>query len=378
MNKNGKITAPVTARDIQLVLGTDETRQSRLCLSEAVNKYSIKKPIVYPTKGGKCPNFKGYAQDNDNGIYYGLRVAGNNWGMQIHAANWEYVRPTGELGIAPFRRLDFDGYNHLAQPSMVGSIVSPTANINYNDTIPFTCNITFNTLTNNDGVDVRACTNDTEAIFYVCVAIDNSIAIMRDDNGNVAPLPAYEWATYTFRCPALPSWLKNTSSRQISVFIANLADAGTKDLEQLLDGEWVVFDEAKAGVQYITIPEAVGYVANFAGGGAPAVDYGMLILEVTYSAKKTAFNVDIEWTTKPSADRDYILRFSLVGLSDTIQFPFNGGTGKGTSEVITEADLGVRFIEGETYTYKAEIYGYEGQVITPQPLVSQTGTITIE
>ena len=376
-NNNGKITAPVTTRDLQIVLGTTEARQSRLCLSEAVNKYSIKKPIVYPTKGGKCPNFKGYAQDNDNGVYYGLRVAGNNWGMQIHAANWEYIRPTGELGVAPFRRLDFDGYNHLAQPSMVGCIVSPTANINYNDTIPFTCNVTFNTLTNNDGVDVRTCTNDKEAIFYLCVAIDDSVAIMRDDNGNVAPLPAYEWATYTFRCPALPSWLKNTSSRQISVFIANLADAGTKDLEQLLGGEWVIFEDAKAGVQYITIPEAVGYVANFAGGNVPVVDYGMMSLNVTYSAKKTAFNVDINWSVKPSEDRRYMLQFSLVGVSDIIQREIVGGTGKGESVLFTQTQLGVRLTEGEKYTYKAELYGYEGQVLTAQPLVSQTGTITI-
>lgn len=376
MNNNGKITAPITTKDLQIVLGTTEARQSRLCVSEAINKYSAVKPIPYPTLGGRCPNFRGSATDNNKGYFYGLHAGGSNWGLQIHTANWEYIRPTGELGVSPFRRLDFNGYNHNATPSMVGRIVITSASVDYNSTIPFTCEVTFNTLTNNDGVNVRNCSGGANATIYLCVAVDDSVAVMRDDSGAINPLPAYEWGIYTFRCPQLPSWLKSATSRQISVFLANVTDNSGKDIEQLINGEWVQFDDTRVEAQYITIPEAVGYVAQF-GGSSVVVDYGTMTLEVTYSSKKKAFNVEIEWSVKPSEDRRYMLQFSLVGVSDVAQFVITGGTGKGESEVIDETDLGVRLIEGETYTYLAQLYGYEGNILTSQPLVSQTGVITI-
>lgn len=376
MNSNGKISAPVTTEDIQLVLGITEARQSRLCLSEAINKYSTIKPIAYPTQGGACPDFRGTSKDMNEGYFYGLHAGGSDWGIQIHSVDWAYKRPSGGIGISPFRRLDFNGYNHNAQPTLKGRLIQPFAKVDYNSATPFSCEVTFNTITNNDGVDVCSCTQEKDATYYLCVVIDNYVAIMRDDTGRISTLPSVEFGTRIFLCPQLPSALRNISTRQVTFFIADIEASGLAEFSQLLSGNWIAFTDGTRGdISYITIPEAVGYSVQFGGS---AVDYGTLSLEVTYSAKKTAFTVDIEWITRPSQDRQYVLQFSLEGVPNILQFPFDGGTGKGHSEVITENELGIRLLEGETYKYLAEIYGYEGQVITPQPLVSQTGTITIE
>ena len=376
MNSNGKISAPVTTEDIQLVLGISEVRQSRLCVSEAINKYSTIKPIVYPTQGDSCPDFRGTSKDMNDGYFYGLHAGGSEWGIQIHSVDWAYKRPSGGIGISPFRRLDFNGYNHNAQPTLRGRIIQPFAKVDYNSTTPFSCEVTFNTITNNDGVDVCSCTQEKEPIFYLCVAVDNYVAIMRDDTGSISTLPSVEFVTRTFLCPQLPSALRNISTRQVTFFIADIEASGLAEFSQLLSGNWVAFTDGTRGdISYITLPDAVAYSVDFGGS---AVDYGTLTFEITYASKKDAFDIYIDWVTRPSVDRRYVLQFKLNGFTDVLQKQFSGGTGKEVSILISREELGIRWSEGEIYTYTAEIYGYEGNVITPEPLLSVVDLITIE
>jgi hypothetical protein len=50
MEQNGKITAPVSIYDVQQVLGENSTDLATLCKSSKINKWSVKKPIYYPTQ----------------------------------------------------------------------------------------------------------------------------------------------------------------------------------------------------------------------------------------------------------------------------------------------------------------------------------------
>ena len=110
-------------------------RQVALAIKNGnINKWAKFKPIRYPqTDRLTNEQRKGTIEDNNNGIFYGLKVTGGIMdGMitedmaELHNAKFEYLRPEGGTQ-SPFRTLDFAsvgfgwGYRHNAQPTLQGS-----------------------------------------------------------------------------------------------------------------------------------------------------------------------------------------------------------------------------------------------------------------
>ena len=94
-----------------------------LCTSPKINMWSKIKPVRNSSRQKLSEaDFKGTASDNANNIYYGIKINASlsanltNALADVHNATFEYQRPTGG-DTSPFRLLDFDGYNHKANPN---------------------------------------------------------------------------------------------------------------------------------------------------------------------------------------------------------------------------------------------------------------------
>lgn len=388
MSNNGyKITAPVTTRDIQLVLGTAETRQSALCTNKTINKWSKIKPIPYPTNGERCPNFKGTFSQNSSGVFYGLK-AGTGYnlnGVDIHNANWEYIKPHGGIGIAPFRRLDFDGYNHKARPTLYGYIVTQEAGkVIYSRTNPFDFYLVWNYTNNTDGVDVATCfpsASDNMANWYLCVMIGDTATALLNDTGLRQPIGNYTSRDALYRCPALPDSLKAVAAeRQVTFFLADINSSAIPEVKGMLTGWSKFIDETTLDVSIITVPEAVDYRLEWAD---TAIDYGKLTrFTVGYNSSTSLFTIEAEWSVKPSQDRKYIGYFQLTNSagekSDKVSGTYTGGSGSKDDFFmrISKSALGIR-IDSGTYTYAIEVYGYNNNVESQEAVGTAIGTISI-
>lgn len=88
-----------------------------------INKWARNKPIEYPSAAPLTDEQrKGSAEEQAKGIFYGIEiVGGTNIAIKdlasIHNVDFVYHKPTTR-----FRALDFDGYNHLAQPQPYASM----------------------------------------------------------------------------------------------------------------------------------------------------------------------------------------------------------------------------------------------------------------
>jgi hypothetical protein len=160
-NSNGKITAPVSIYDIQQVLGSSEIDLGTLCKRDNINMWAKYKPVIRanridttkipgtstsaldtndawkPTTAYTTPYSYWWAADDTN---HGLVVPFVNvtWSPQgfLDALNtiagwidgglnhWTYNRPTGGTA-APYRQIDFNGYNHKAPQPIKATSGSP-------------------------------------------------------------------------------------------------------------------------------------------------------------------------------------------------------------------------------------------------------------
>lgn len=126
-NSNGIISAPVSIKDVQEVLGETSNDLAPLCKSGKLNMWSKHKPVVLPKlfTDGDSEWYKG-ARDTDfyNGVNCcGIRKVGTNLGHFVTtpqtlqtfvfnmAASLTYIRPSGGTS-SPYRLSDFDGYDH--------------------------------------------------------------------------------------------------------------------------------------------------------------------------------------------------------------------------------------------------------------------------
>ena len=159
-HSNGKITAPVSLHaDVYPVLGLTKTGTyydtGWVCGNShgQINKWSKRKPIRYAQPGELTDaQFKGTYADNNQGIYYGLKVASEAGRLgQLHTASWEYLPP--RPGTDWCRLTDFVGYDHNAVPTLNGMYTGGNP-CYYNTERNFTVSITYNKSSNTTGVDI--------------------------------------------------------------------------------------------------------------------------------------------------------------------------------------------------------------------------------
>lgn len=374
------ITAPIYTKDIQDTLGESSGKLSVLCQSPNINPYSAVKPIVYPTMGESCPDFKGAAEDNAKGIFYGLKIANQGYSTDIHTIDFAYIRPTGVLGIAPFRKNDFNGYDENAKITLTGySAECKSGKVVYNWQKPLTATLEWNRQGNTTGVDVLSCTQYGNAEnWYLCVVVDNYMRAMINEDAENRTFPIYynNIECKNFACPELLPTLQSAGNHTISFVLVD-AD-GEKELD--VKNSWVdISATIKANSSPIGVPNMIGYKVQFVD---TLVDYGILAVPVvSYSDVKGAFIVECDFIERPQEDRTYLVQFRVTNemgeRSGLIEATWVGGADKGLLEAIfTDGALGLRIDSGK-YTYEVAIYGYENNIQVPNALITASGELII-
>lgn len=126
-NSNGQIFAPVSERDVQVVLGTAVNTWSGLCTHPNINKWSLKKPVRHTNMfASGYPVIENWysGKYGDYGIVWGESTLNT-----IDVSNIQYLPPSGSEN-EPYRILDFDGYYHDAANPV--EFISPS--VLYNNT----------------------------------------------------------------------------------------------------------------------------------------------------------------------------------------------------------------------------------------------------
>lgn len=265
----GKLSAPIEMAEISECIGVGSLDLGTLCTSANIQKMSKIKPINYPENGiMSADKFRGTLTDIGNGIIYGLKVGlANNILYNVHNADWSYVgRPTGGIGVSPYRQLDFNGYHHNAVPTMYGDGLQDGMEISFTSTSTL-LNVYLRWVQNNTtgvsplemvwGSGEEAQKSQT----YLYIVIDNYMTMLYNGAASNGARPIYsngtEWQN--FSCPPLPSALQTAATRKVSIVMGPY-------LSDRQPGTWIELNSTSVPAvsgKFVTLPYAVNIGASF-------------------------------------------------------------------------------------------------------------------
>ncbi len=399
--ENGMIITPVTEpSDIQQALDLSGiTNYGTLIRPDLFgfkdfNKMSKHKPLdrnVMHTLTEEQFRSGVNGESGTNGIFWGLRMSTSayDW-SSIHEADWEYVeKPTGGIGSSPYRPYDVVGYDKNAEPTISGTsdLQLSDAEIIYTAEIPFSVALSLNLDGNETGVDPFDALGIDTSDAWLCVAIDDYAAAMINGRAGdiVAPLSQ---GAQEFDCPPLPDDLQaEATSRQVTLFIANLNNATALKTK----GKWVYINGVSMGTKAASIPDLIALPVKFSE--EPSLGYGTWTLSVV-SASGTTFNVSTINTVKPTYLRGTtIYYYEIIG-----EFNNVAGTKKEFTIVMTSADTTVfnqvlsydptsdfgvsNPVNGTEFNYTITLKGVKvtydssSEILREQQLATLTGTFT--
>lgn len=115
MNKDGKISKPISITDLKTVLSTNSNVLSTNCKSSSINKWSRDKPMRYSknyelTEAEKF--LANYGLDVNSAITF---TSADLISKATNDSGWAYLTPRGGSS-EPYRMSDFNNYNHNAKP----------------------------------------------------------------------------------------------------------------------------------------------------------------------------------------------------------------------------------------------------------------------
>lgn len=231
-----------------------------VCTSTAINPMAKYKPIRHRANGPITDvERRGEIEDIANGIVYGLKVGvDGNILANIHSADWSYVgKPTGGIGVAPYRQQDLDGYDTNAVPDLYGEI--PTAAY-YNIEEPFSVQLIRNP-NNTTGVLLNEVMALDYSQLYLCVAVGNyATQLTNKKMGGYYPVVHNGTEGNFFGCPAFPnvSALQSSGNKTVTVFLAPSAIASK------MQGSWMELSEdGIEATNVCTIPYAANKTVSF-------------------------------------------------------------------------------------------------------------------
>lgn len=281
-SSTGIISGNVSHSDINAALGTNYKTNRELCTAGAIKPLAKYKPVSNSSNGPLTEDQR--RGTGENGIFYGLKAgmgSANNL-YYAHNADWSYAgRPTGGIGLFPYRLQDFNGYNKNATPVFWGEGISSGATVQYSSP-----NITA-TLWHSDnayGVDITEMINGALAKgstywanMSVYIVIDNYATMMT---------PNRVWYNSAlqknFKCPALPSALQNTATRKVTIVVG--------PYDSSMDGSWVSFnsDSVLGGNKFVSLYGLINMSINFASSA--------IIIVTNFYGTVSGSNINYSWS----------------------------------------------------------------------------------
>ena len=196
-----KISVPVTVSDVQSVLQTSESTVSALCKNVNINKWSKNKPIKHSSYGPLTDEQR-KGEDRTEGYLYGVKcLAFPDKLADLHQYDYYYRRPSGGLGVSPYRLRDFDGYDHNAAPTIEGWF-NTTAYRDMSSNFALKINVGGTTT----GIDISEVIRNAYSIpagtdiwsqpLYPCLMVGNYVQVCKNSNiGTPTPI-LYNGAYY--------------------------------------------------------------------------------------------------------------------------------------------------------------------------------------
>lgn len=350
MNSNGIITAPVNTDDVRAVTGENSHDVGTLCMSAKINKWSYRKPIVYPTPGLLTEaQFIGTTEDINNGYYCGVRMAPAQGAIGgLHNVDYSYKRP----GATDWKRLsDFEGYDQAAKPRESATL-SPT--LQYGG--GFMVRLDYD-LTNTTGISLRNAfdvfANNTDLGYghtfeksYLCMLVSTTdkkhnayIALKNRSTGTVTPIADSQGSFYeAFEIDlpkgTAPSWLDVATGTEflVSIFLAySLMPKGQNDHDLTT---WSYLENTSGSPKgCFGIPLATGKripVANLLRGG------GIEIKSVTKNS--TGFTIKFE-NQSNIKQVDVSIRAESSSYDGKVDKSFTVAAGTSTNPAVTNGSV---------------------------------------
>lgn len=343
-HSNGKIFAPVSLEaDIFAVLNipvNGATSAQDAFISDNINYASRIKPIRgYGFEALTTAQFAGTAADNNQGIFYGLKV-GDVFGYikNLHDCTFEYqkVRP----GTDWLRGTDFDGYDHNAVMNPQGTL----PDIAYYDKVganALSIDINYST-SNTTGVDINdiiavgnASVTATLGQSYPCILVSDiqrtknwARALKRVSGNDYAQMQVSgawqrgwyaEINDYTHSGDQSPeSFFKSELTRLVTVFFINEINSQALGIDLR---KWVDVTSLVVGLQGFACPSASGKQIPFKRSASKGIMLNFLMLSgnkgtvswkwvdpdatVTYKYTITIFNPNGSVLTSASGTRKW-------------------------------------------------------------------------
>lgn len=253
----------ITATAVANTLGTSDLRWSALCTSGNINKWSKHKPIKHSSNG---PLNAWIGEATESGYYYGLHCSSlaNNW-VTIHNADYSYAKPTGTIGVAPYRLLDFRSYERGAIPEFYassdtlvdGGLIIPS-DISDDSIFAFALllerNSSYNGSYSFSPLDGLAGSTVSAASTYLLVAIGDYARVMvnSDDGRVISPIYNGDHYVKTWLCPRVPTSLgyENGVKAQVTIFLSTSYMVSGNDARY----NWVPINGLAAGAKAVAMP----------------------------------------------------------------------------------------------------------------------------
>lgn len=371
---NGKIFDDVSIEDVNAVLNTSYSSWDECCTSPALNKWSTFKPLAHTILFGDGfesalteVQAKGAEELITDGVIYGLRVGqGVNGWQNLHNCDYAFVgRPNGSP--YPHRSMDFIGYDHNAQPTLRGSIVS--TEINYN-AINIKVGLLWAKSTNTTGIDILKLIGRDGNLnnYYVNVLIDNySITLLNQDTGTRTTVAPNGVKQNTFYINSLPSGYSTTRTAKCTFFLSPTKFES-----------WTNVASATQADVAVTIPDVAGLTISIASS---AINYGTWTIS-SISALSNQINASMTCSVAPGADRTYraVIQFSgqAQGAVKTFSVSANASASMASQFVRwTAGELGFTVISSGDYSCTVTLYGYDSTTGTSTQLAQKTQTVSL-
>lgn len=359
--RSGILSQPISRAEIASCLGVSLTQIGALCTSSSINKWSACKPVGRAVNGELSDGARKMdPRGTKPNMFWGLQGGSVSW-ASIHNATWAYAdKPTGGIGTSPYRVLDFDGYDHYAEPTMTGSSSQmDDGECYYNNSYPLECYLEWNDSGNTTGVDILQCVSGSGNLksWYLCVAIDGyARAMINFDAGEeVRPIYYNSRKCSAFSCPALPDALQSQKTRKVTFFLADL-DNANYDIKT----QWREVTGLSMGKVAVSIPGVVGRNVSF------------IVLPQTYgkwvgnsiAQFGSSVNVSFTCTEAPSVATDYVvtLRFGTAAGTKTKTFSMRAGST--IAPIVRFDDLPLVPTSGSQYECTARLNTASGTFVT--------------
>lgn len=361
-----KISVPVTVSDVQNVLQTSDNTVSALCTNRNINKWSKNKPIKHSSYGPLTDSER-VGEDRTEGYLYGVKcLALPNKLADLHQYTYEYKRPTGGLGVSPYRMRDFDGYDHNAAPTIEGWFAD-SANKDMDVNFPLKINVGGTTT----GIDISDVIRNAFSIpsgsdiwaqpLYPCLMVGNYVQVCKNSKVGT-PTPILYNGAYYYEYDADITTVPNLTkgSKLFTLFLMKKDSFMAQYFDFTNGTQWTDIggmSEQGFTSYFVTLPNAAGISVNVTETPAPP----QVIITGVSDMGKRGFSVGYDFDTWPTENITLkVTASSRGGVPKTKELSITSEEEQLKVVIFSYSDIGLVYQSGAMVQIKIDMEASNG------------------